>query len=97
MENRSKTAKLLEIFAMREGNNTHAGVDIDWSVSQIDGHCKCQLVNYYPRMLNCHHSIVASDIGHLLEPCLLTSVEIHLSSFSVNEDCCERVQMHDGM
>jgi len=33
MENGDKTAERLEMAAVKEGNHTHAAVDIDWCVS----------------------------------------------------------------
>jgi hypothetical protein len=36
MENGDKTAERLEIAAVKEGNHTHAAVDIDCRASQID-------------------------------------------------------------
>jgi len=33
MENGDKTAERLEMAAVKEGNHTHAAVDIDWRVS----------------------------------------------------------------
>jgi hypothetical protein len=76
METGDETAERLEMAAVKEGNHTHAAVDIDWRVSQIDSLCRWQVVYHYPGILNCHHNTVASQTGHLVEPYLLSLVEI---------------------
>jgi hypothetical protein len=43
-------------------------------------------VNCFPTILNCLYSIIECQIGHLDEPCLLSSVEIRSSSCSVIKD-----------
>ena len=97
MEDGNKTAEHLEKAAVKESNHTHAVDDTDWRVSQIDCLCRWQFVNHYPRILNCHHGAVASQISHLVEPNLLSSVEIPSSTFSVNKDGGKLLQMHDVM
>jgi len=86
MENGDKTAELLEMAAVKEGNHTHAGVDIDWRVSYIDCLCQWWFVNHYPRILNCRHGAVANQIGHPVEPDSLSSVEIPSSTCPVNKE-----------
>jgi hypothetical protein len=39
MENGDETAEHLEMAAVKEGNHTHAAIDIDWRASQIN--CLC--------------------------------------------------------
>jgi len=68
MENGDQTAERLEMAAVKEGNHTHAAVDIDWLVSQIEFLCQWQFVNQFPRILNCHHGGDASHIGLPVEP-----------------------------
>jgi len=84
MESADKTAEHWEMAAVKKGNHTHAAVDIEWFVSQID--CLCQFVNYVPMVLNCLHGFVACRIGHPVEPYLLSSMDIHSSTCSVNKD-----------
>ena len=86
MENGDKTAERLEMAAVKEGNHTHAAVDIDWRASQIDCLCRWQVVYHYPVILNCRHGAVASQIGHTVEPYSLSLVEIPSSTWSVNKD-----------
>jgi len=86
MENGDKTAERLEMAAVKEGNHTHAVVDIGWRVSQIGGLCQWQVVSHYPRILNGRPGAVASQIGHLVEPYSLSLVEILSSTWSVNQD-----------
>jgi len=80
------TAERLEMAAIKEGNHTHAADDIDQCVSQINCLCLWQFVNQYPTILNCHHSVVASEIGHLMELYSLSLVEIHSSGCSGSKD-----------
>jgi len=40
MENGDKTAESLEMAAVKGANHTHAAVDNDWGVSQIDSVCQ---------------------------------------------------------
>jgi len=68
METGDETAEHLEMAAVKKGNHTLAVDDIEWCVSQIDCHCEWHVVNYYLVILNCHHRIVASQIGHQVEP-----------------------------
>ena len=86
MENGDKTAERLEMAAVKEGNHTHAAVDIDWRASQIDCLCRWQVVYHYPVILNCCHGAVASQIGHCVEAYSLSLVEIPSSTWSVNKD-----------
>jgi len=86
MENGDKSAERLEMAAVKEGNHTHAAVDIDWRASQIDCLCWWQVVYHYPVILNCRHGAVASQIGHPVEPYSLSLVEIPSSTWSVNKD-----------
>jgi len=85
METGDKTAERLEMAAEREGNRTLAVDDIDWCFSQIDCLCKWHVMNLYPVILNCRHSIVAGPIGHQVEPYSLSSVEILSSTCSVKQ------------
>jgi len=71
-----KTAERLEMAAVKEGNHTLAVGDIDWCVSQIECLCEWHVVNFYPVILNCRHCVVASRMGHQVEPYSLSSVEI---------------------
>ena len=64
MENGDITGDHLAMAAVKEGNDTHMADDIDWRVSQIDCLCHWQFVNHYPRLLNCRHGAVVSQIGH---------------------------------
>jgi len=68
METGDKTVERLEMAAVKEGNHTLAADDIDWCVSQIDCHREWHVVNFYPVILNCCHCVVASQIGHQVEP-----------------------------
>jgi len=86
MENVDKSAEYLELAAVKAGNHTHATDDIDWFVSQVDFLFQLQFVYYLPMILNCLHGVVACQIGHLVEPYLLSSGEIHSSTCSVNKD-----------
>ena len=71
--------------AVKVGNHTLVADDMDWCVSQIDGLCEWHVVNFYPVILNCCHCIVASQIGHQVEPHSLSSVAILSSTFSVKQ------------
>jgi len=62
--------------AVREGNRTLAADDIDWCGSQIDSLCEWHVMNYYQVIPNCRHRVVASQIGHQVEPYSLSLVEI---------------------
>jgi len=84
MENGDKTAECLEMAAVKEGNRT-LGVDIDWCGSQIDCLCEWHGVYFHPVILNCRHRVVASQIGHQVEPYSLSSVEILSSTCSVKQ------------
>jgi hypothetical protein len=86
MENGDRTAERLEMAAVKERNHTHAAVDIDWRVAQINCVCWWQVVDHYPVILNCRHGTVASQIGHPVEPYWLSLVEIPPSTWSVNKD-----------
>jgi hypothetical protein len=86
MENGNKTVEYLGMAAVKDGTYTDAAVDSDWHVSQINCHCWWQVMNHYPRILNCRYSTVASEIGNSGEPYLLTSVVILSSPWSVNTD-----------
>jgi len=82
MEKGDKTAERLEMAAVKEFNHTHAADYIDWRVSHIDCLCQWQLVNRYPRIMNCHHGTVAREIRYLVEQYLLSLVEIPLLTCS---------------
>jgi len=71
--------------AVMEDNRTLAADDIDWCVSQIDCLCEWHVMNFYLVDLNCHHRVVASQIGHQVEPYSLSSVEILSSICSVKQ------------
>jgi hypothetical protein len=86
MESADKTAERLEMAAVKTGNHAHMAVDNDWFASQIDCLCQWQFVNCFPIILNCLYCIIECQIGHLDEPCLLSSVEIRSSSCSVIKD-----------
>jgi hypothetical protein len=86
MENGDKAAERLAMAAVKEGNPTHAAVDIDWRASQIDCLCWWQVLYHYLVILNCRHGAVASQIGHPVEPYWLSLVEIPSSTWSVNKD-----------
>jgi len=79
-------AECLEIGAIKLGNHTHAANDIDWVVSILTCRCHWQFVNYFPMILNCLHGVVACQIGHPVEPYMLSSVHIRSSTCSVNKD-----------
>ena len=83
METGDKTAQSLEMATMKKGNHTLVGDDIEWCVSQIDCHCEWHVMNFYLVILKCHHCVVASQIGHQVEPYSLCSVEILLLTCSV--------------
>ena len=85
METGDKTAEQLEMAAVKEGNHTLAADDIDWCVAQNDCLCEWHVVNFYPVLLNCHHAIVARQIGHQVEPYSLSSVEILSSTCYVKQ------------
>jgi hypothetical protein len=72
--------------AVKEGNHTHAAVDIDWRASQFDCLCWWHVVYHYPVILNCYHGAVASQIGHPVEAYSLSLVKIPSSTWSVNKD-----------
>ena len=81
MECADKTAEHMEMVAVKAGNHTHVADDIDWCVSEMECLGQWQFVNYFLMILKCLHSIVACQIDHLDQPCLLTLVEIHSSTF----------------
>ena len=85
METGDNTAERLEMAAVKEGNCNLAADDIDRCVSQIDCLCEWHVVNFHPVILNCRHRIVSREIGHQVEPHLLSSVEILSSTCSVNQ------------
>jgi hypothetical protein len=89
MENGDKTAERLEMAAVKNGNNTHAAVDIDWSAAQIDCLSQWQVVYHSQVILTCGHGAVASQIGHPMEPYSLSLVEIPSLSWPVNNDGCK--------
>jgi len=68
MEIGDNTMEHLEMAPVKEGNHTHVADDINWHIPQIDCLCQWQFVNIYPRILNCHHGAVASQLGHPVEP-----------------------------
>jgi hypothetical protein len=86
MENGDKTAERLGMASVKEGNHTHAAVDIDWRASQIYYLCRWQVVYSHQVILNCLQGTVASQIDHMVEPHSLSLVEIPLSTWSVNKD-----------
>jgi len=63
-----RTVEHLEMAAVKEGNCNLAADDIDWCVSQIDCLCEWHIVNFHLVILNYRHSVVASQIGHQVEP-----------------------------
>jgi hypothetical protein len=85
METGDKTAERLEMAAVKEGNHTLGADDIDWCVFQIDCLCEWHIVNFYLVILTCRRCVVASQIGHQMEPYSLSSVEILLSTWSVKQ------------
>jgi hypothetical protein len=85
METGDKTAEHLEMAAVKEDNRALGADDIDWCVSQIDCLCEWHIVNFYLVFLNCRCRVVASQIGHQLEPYSLPSVEILSSTWSVKQ------------
>jgi hypothetical protein len=85
METGEKTAERLEMAAVKERHCTLAADDIDWCVSQIDCLCEWHVMNFYPVILNCRHRVVASQIGHEVEPYSRSSVEILASICSVKQ------------
>jgi hypothetical protein len=84
--NGDKTAERVEMAAVKEGNYTHAAVDIDLCASQIDCLCQWQVVYHYQVIQNCRHGAVVSQIGHPVELYSLSLVEIPSSTWSVNKD-----------
>ena len=64
METGDETVEYLEMAAVKEDNSSLAADDIDWCVAQIDYLCEWHVVNIYPVILNSHHRVVASQIGH---------------------------------
>jgi len=86
MKNGDTTAESREMAALNAGNHTHAADDIDWFVSQIVSLCQWQFLDYTRMILNCLHTINECQIGHLVEPYLMSSVEIGWSTCSVNKD-----------
>ena len=87
MENVDKPVKCLGMSAVKAGNHIHASDDIDCFVSQIDCLCQSQFMTHFLMILNYLQSAVACQIGQLLEPYSLSSVEIRSSTCSVNTDC----------
>ena len=85
METGDKTAECLEMADVKEGNCTLGADDIDWCVSQIGCLCMWHVVNFHPVILNCHHRIDASQIGHQVEPYSLSSVEILSSTNTIQQ------------
>jgi len=86
MESADKTAKHLEMVAVKAGNHTHMVVDIDLFVSQIDCLFQWEFMNCFQMILHCLHGVVACQIGHLDKPYSLSSVEICSWTCSVNND-----------
>jgi len=86
IENSYWTEERLEMAVVMASYHAHAADDIHWCVSQIDCLSQWQVVNNYLRILIGYHSIVASQIDHLVEPCSLSLVEIHLSTCSATKD-----------
>ena len=85
METCDKTVERLEMATGKEGNRTLAADDIDWSVSQFDCLCEWHVLNFYLVILNCCQYIVASQLGHQVEPYSVSSVEILSSTCPVKE------------
>jgi hypothetical protein len=83
METCDNTAERRKIAAVTEDNCTLAADDTDWCVFQIDCLCEWHVVNFYAVSLYCRHRVVAGQIGHRVEPYLLSLVEIHSSTCSV--------------
>jgi len=71
--------------AVKEGNRTLEADNIDCCVLQIDCLCEWHVVNFYLVILNCHHRVVASQLGHEVEPYSLSAVEILSSTCSVRQ------------
>jgi len=67
---------------VKQGNHTHAVDEMDWCVSQMGCLSFGHFENYYLMIPCCHQGIIASQIGHRVEPDSLLSVEIHLLIFS---------------
>jgi hypothetical protein len=63
METGDESAKRLEMAAVNEGSHTQMADDIDWGVSHIDCLCKWHVVNCFPVIVTCRHSVVGSEIG----------------------------------
>jgi hypothetical protein len=85
METGDTTAEHMEMAAVKDGNCTLAADDFDSCVSQIDCLCEWHVVNIYQVILNCHHHVVARQIGHQVEPYSLSSVDIFSSTCFVNQ------------
>jgi len=85
MESAEKTVERLDTMVVKAGNHTHVAVDIAWVDSQINSLCQWQFVNCFPMILNWLHPVVAWQICHLEEPCLLSLVGIRLSTCSVKK------------
>ena len=86
MEGADETAGRKEIATAKAGNHTHLAVDIDWFVFHINCLCQWKFVNCFPMILNCLHGVVVCQMGHLDQPCSLSSVEICSSTCSVTQD-----------
>jgi hypothetical protein len=63
MENGDETAEHLEMAAVKEGNHTHAAIDIDWRASQIDCLCPWQVMYHYPVILNCVTALLRAKLA----------------------------------
>jgi len=85
METGDKTAERIEMAAVKQGNRTIVADNIEWCVPQIDCLCKWHVMNFCPVILNCHCCVVASQIGHQVEPYSLCLVEILSSTCSVEQ------------
>jgi hypothetical protein len=81
-----RTVEHLKITAVKAVSHTHEADDICQLVNQIDCHFQWQFRNCYPGILNCCHGIASRQIGHPVDLHSLASVEIHLSTCSVNHD-----------
>jgi len=68
------------------GNHPEAADNIHWFVIQIDCLCHWHFAKYFLMILNCLPGVVVLQIGYREEPELLSSLEIYMSTSSVNKD-----------
>jgi len=79
------TVERLEMVAAKVGNCTLAENEFDLWVARIGCLCLVYFQHYYLMFRHWHLDIVVSQKAHRLEPYLLPSVEIHLSTSYVNK------------